>query len=154
MHQFTRRGRGTRLMTRKFSSGSGINARARGGCKARALRDTGHHSCLGLRLHDVTAHKRPKNSSRNCCVNDEARASRAATGEGQVPCGRARPSSCALPYPVLAGVELLTSSYANGNQGGHNRIILRQHRARGALIDDLLDLTAIAKANQCRYWRR
>src|SRR5438552_19073041 len=90
---------------------------------------------------------RPKNSSEICCGNvkpEQKPRQQTAPRTGFSPCSA---MSCALPLrPSSPGVELLEQKVnANGEFKGTIEIIRRNIELEARLIDDILDLTAIAK---------
>jgi PAS domain S-box-containing protein len=115
---------------------------------ARALRDEHGtiHGAVAV-FHDVTAHKRAEEQQRNLLREREARAEAEAANRAKDRFLAVLGHELRTPLtPVLAGVELLEQKInVNGEFKGTIEIIRRNIELEARLIDDILDLTAIAK---------
>src|SRR5437762_5359351 len=115
---------------------------------ARALRDEQGtiHRAVAV-FHDVTAHKQAEEQQRNLLREREARAEAEAANRAKDRFLAVLGHELRTPLtPVLAGVELLEQKVnANGEFKGTIEIIRRNIELEARLIDDILDLTAIAK---------
>jgi PAS domain S-box-containing protein len=115
---------------------------------ARALRDEQGtiHGAVAV-FHDVTAHKQAEEQQRNLLREREARAEAEAANRAKDRFLAVLGHELRTPLtPVLAGVELLEQTVnANGEFKGTIEIIRRNIELEARLIDDILDLTAIAK---------
>ena len=115
---------------------------------ARALRDEQGtiHGAVAV-FHDVTAHKQAEEQQRNLLREREARAEAEAANRAKDRFLAVLGHELRTPLtPVLAGVELLEQKVnANGEFKGTIEIIRRNIELEARLIDDILDLTAIAK---------
>jgi len=115
---------------------------------ARALRDEHGtiHGAVAV-FHDVTAHKRAEEQQRNLLREREARAEAEAANRAKDRFLAVLGHELRTPLtPVLAGVELLEQKInVNGEFNGTIEIIRRNIELEARLIDDILDLTAIAK---------
>ena len=115
---------------------------------ARALRDEHGtiHGAVAV-FHDVTAHKRSEEQQQNLLREREARAEAEAANRAKDRFLAVLGHELRTPLtPVLAGVELLEQKInANGEFKGTIEIIRRNIELEARLIDDILDLTAIAK---------
>lgn len=115
---------------------------------ARALRDEQGtiHGAVAV-FHDVTAHKRAEEQQRNLLREREARAEAEAANRAKDRFLAVLGHELRTPLtPVLAGVELLEQKVnGNGEFKGTIEIIRRNIELEARLIDDILDLTAIAK---------
>ena len=98
-------------------------------------------------FHDVTAHKQAEEQQRNLLREREARAEAEAANRAKDRFLAVLGHELRTPLtPVLAGVELLEQTVnANGEFKGTIEIIRRNIELEARLIDDILDLTAIAK---------
>jgi hypothetical protein len=98
-------------------------------------------------FHDVTAHKQAEEQQRNLLREREARAEAEAANRAKDRFLAVLGHELRTPLtPVLAGVELLEQKVnANGEFKGTIEIIRRNIELEARLIDDILDLTAIAK---------
>jgi PAS domain S-box-containing protein len=115
---------------------------------ARALRDEYGmiHGAVAV-FHDITAHKRAVEQQQNLLREREARAEAEAANRAKDRFLAVLGHELRTPLtPVLAGVELLEQRInANGEFRGTIEIIRRNIELEARLIDDILDLTAIAK---------
>src|SRR5205809_7565790 len=115
---------------------------------ARALRDEHGtiHGAVAV-FHDVTAHRRAEEQQRNLLREREARAEAEAANRAKDRFLAVLGHELRTPLtPVLAGVELLEQKInVNGEFKGTIEIIRRNIELEARLIDDILDLTAIAK---------
>jgi PAS domain S-box-containing protein len=115
---------------------------------ARALRDEQGiiHGAVAV-FHDITAHKRAAEQQQNLLREREARAEAEAANRAKDRFLAVLGHELRTPLtPVLAGVELLERKInANGEFKGTFEIIRRNIELEARLIDDILDLTAIAK---------
>src|SRR5438034_929662 len=115
---------------------------------ARALRDEQGtiYGAVAV-FHDVTAHKRAEEQQRNLLREREARAEAEAANRAKDRFLAVLGHELRTPLtPVLAGVELLEQKInVNGEFKGTIEIIRRNIELEARLIDDILDLTAIAK---------
>src|SRR2546430_3023390 len=116
--------------------------------KAGALPDENGtiHGAVAV-FHDVTAHKQAEEQRRNLLREREARAEAEAANRAKDRFLAVLGHELRTPLtPVLAGVELLEQKInANGEFKGTIEIIRRNIELEARLIDDILDLTAIAK---------
>ena len=115
---------------------------------ARALRDEQGtiHGAVAV-FHDITAHKRAVEQQQNLLREREARAEAEAANRAKDRFLAVLGHELRTPLtPVLAGVELLEQKINfNGEFKGTIEIIRRNIELEARLIDDILDLTAIAK---------
>ena len=115
---------------------------------ARALRDEQGtiHGAVAV-FHDITAHKRSAEQQQNLLREREARAEAEAANRAKDRFLAVLGHELRTPLtPVLAGVELLEQKInSNGEFKGTIEIIRRNIELEARLIDDILDLTAIAK---------
>ena len=115
---------------------------------ARALRDEQGtiHGAVAV-FHDITAHKRAAEQQQNLLREREARAEAEAANRAKDRFLAVLGHELRTPLtPVLAGVELLEQKInVNGEFKGTIDIIRRNIELEARLIDDILDLTAIAK---------
>ena len=115
---------------------------------ARALRDEQGtiHGAVAV-FHDITAHKRAAEQQQNLLHEREARAEAEAANRAKDRFLAVLGHELRTPLtPVLAGVELLEQKInVNGEFKGTIEIIRRNIELEARLIDDILDLTAIAK---------
>jgi len=115
---------------------------------ARALRDEQGtiHGAVAV-FHDITAHKRALEQQQNLLREREARAEAEAANRAKDRFLAVLGHELRTPLtPVLAGVELLEQKINfNGEFKGTIEIIRRNIELEARLIDDILDLTAIAK---------
>ena len=115
---------------------------------ARALRDEQGfiHGAVGV-FHDITAHKRAVEQQQNLLREREARAEAEAANRAKDRFLAVLGHELRTPLtPVLAGVELLEQKINfNGEFKATIEIIRRNIELEARLIDDILDLTAIAK---------
>src|SRR5437763_141963 len=115
---------------------------------ARALRDEQGtiHGAVAV-FHDISAHKRAVEQQQNLLREREARAEAEAANRAKDRFLAVLGHELRTPLtPVLAGVELLEQkSNSNGEFKGTIEIIRRNIELEARLIDDILDLTAIAK---------
>src|SRR5947199_6477136 len=115
---------------------------------ARALRDEQRiiHGAVAV-FHDITAHKRALEQQQNLLREREARAEAEAANRAKDRFLAVLGHELRTPLtPVLAGVELLEQKINfNGEFKGTIDIIRRNIELEARLIDDILDLTAIAK---------
>ena len=115
---------------------------------ARALRDEQGtiHGAVAV-FHDISAHKRAVEQQQNLLREREARAEAEAANRAKDRFLAVLGHELRTPLtPVLAGVELLEQKINfNGEFKGTIDIIRRNIELEARLIDDILDLTAIAK---------
>ena len=115
---------------------------------ARALRDEQGtiHGAVAV-FHDITAHKRAAEQQQNLLREREARAEAEAANRAKDRFLAVLGHELRTPLtPVLAGVELLEQKINfNGEFKSTIEIIRRNIELEARLIDDILDLTAIAK---------
>src|SRR5256885_4677254 len=115
---------------------------------ARALRDEYGtvHGAVAV-FHDVTAHKRAEEQQQNLLHEREARAEAEAANRAKDRFLAVLGHELRTPLtPVLPGVELLEQKINfNGEFKGTIEIIRRNTDLEARVIDDILDLTAIAK---------